>query len=141
MKKEKIVLSFIAVLLGLMVAGATFYLYQSTKVVSQPQKQQQTTASPSQAPQSSLFLTIDSPADEEVVGKKTVTIIGKTVPDAVVIISTGIGDNVLIPASTGNFTGTITIENGVNEITARAIVPNGQSVKIVKTLTFSTENF
>lgn len=141
MKKEKIVLSFVAVLFGLLAAGVAFYLYQSTKVVSPPQKQQQATTSPSPTPQSSLFLTIDTPTDEEVVDKKTVTITGKTVPEAIVVISTAIGDEVLTPASTGNFTGTITIDHGVNEITARAIVPNGQSVKIVKTFTFSTENF
>lgn len=141
MKTEKIILSFIAVLFGLLAAGVAFYFYQSIKVVQVPQDKTTAQASPTPSPLPAVYVTITTPEDEDVVEKKTVTISGKTVPEAIVVVSTGIGDDILTPAANGNFTGTITLENGVNQIIATAITPNGQSATITKTLTFSTESF
>ena len=55
--------------------------------------------------------------------------------------STNTNDEVITPAGNGDFSTTATIENGQNQITIIAVAPNGEEKKIVKTLTFSTEEF
>jgi len=142
MKTEKIVLSFIAVVIGLAVAGAAFYLYQTTKTI--PESQTRTPSlvlTPTPKPYSSIFLTVESPKDEEVFDKKTITITGKTEKDAIIIISTNTNDEVITPALNGNFSTTTTIENGQNQIAIIAVSLSGEEKKIVKTVTFSTEEF
>lgn len=143
MKKEKVVLSFIAVVLGLLVSGVAFYLYQSTKTVPDA-KTKTISIKPSVAPDletSSIFLSLDSPKDESVVDKKIINVTGKTVKDAVVVVSTNIDDEVISPASNGNFSTTVNIEDGQNQIEVTAIAPNGEEEKAIRTVTFSTETF
>ena len=142
MKTEKIVLSFIAIAIGLVVAAGAFYLYQTTKTIPEDKIRTPSLSSlsPTDIP-SSLFLTVESPKEEEVFDKKTVPISGKTEKDAIVIISTNTNDEVITPAGNGDFSTTATIENGQNQITIIAVAPNGEEKKIVKTLTFSTEEF
>lgn len=142
MKKEQVVLSFIAVLIGILVAGVAFYLYQSTKTISKTQTQnQKSLITPSPAKAQTVILSIDTPRDEDVTDKKTVIISGKTSPDAIVVITTGIGDQVINPVSNGSFSATVTIDNGENLIEITAITPNGQETKVMRTITFSTETF
>lgn len=144
MKKEKVVLSFVAVLLGLLVSGGVFYFYQSTKVirVDKPTTiSAKATPTPSSKQSSAIFLSIDSPKDEIVVDKKILTVAGKTVKDATVVISTGIDDEVVPTAANGDFTTTVNLEDGENPIEITAIANTGEETKIIKTVTFSTENF
>lgn len=145
MKKEKIVLSFLAVLFGLLVAGGAFYLYQSTKVIPPSETKTISITPPSQvtkAPQnSSIFLAVDTPKDEEVIDRKTITISGKTIPEASIAIITASTDQVVTPARNGNFSTTAVLENGVNYIEILAIAPNGEEAKVTRTVTFSTEDF
>lgn len=142
MKTEKIVLSFIAVTIGILVAGVVFYLYQTTKAIN-PSKTKtvslQTTPAPSEKPAN--FLTVDSPKDEEVFDKKIVTVSGKTSPEATIIITTQTDDQVITPAQTGNFSTTATITDGQNIIEITAVLPNGEEVRLKRTVTFSTETF
>ena len=120
MKKEKIVLSFLAVLFGLLVAGVAFYLYQSTKTISSSQTKTISITPPEvlKEPQksSSIFLTVDTPKDEDVSDTKTVSISGKTIPEATIVINTSTNDDVITPAKNGNFSTTVVLENGVNYI-------------------------
>lgn len=142
MKKEQVVLSFIAVLIGILVAGVAFYLYQSTRTISQSQIQKAKnliTPTPTKAP--AVLLTINAPTDEDVVDKKTIIISGKTNPDAIVVITTSIGDQVITPTTTGSFSATTTIDDGANSIEITAIAPDGQETKATRTITYSTETF
>lgn len=141
MKTEKIILSFIAALIGLLAAGVAFYLYQTTKTISPSQVKTVTVAKPTPTPKSSLFLSIDSPEDEDVTDRKTVTITGKTVIGATIVISTESSDQVVQASATGSFSTTATIDNGVNQIEITAIAPNGEEITIVRTITYSTETF
>lgn len=141
MKTEKVVISFIAVAIGIMVAGVLFYFYQASKTVSEEKQTTIKASSPTPTPQSSIFLTIDEPNNESVVETKTVTVAGKTVPDATVVITTTITQLVVKPAKNGNFSVTVTIEDGENQIDVLAISPTGQEAHEVKTITYSTENF
>lgn len=145
MRAEKVILSFVAVFVGLVAAGVAFYFYQTTKVIPSS-NQQKTVAIKSEAtvaptsPNINVF-TIESPKDEEVFTKKVITIKGKSVKGATITVSTADSDQVVQPADNGDFTLTQTIPDGTSLIQLTAIFPDGSQKIINKTVTFSTENF
>ena len=142
MNAEKVILSFFALLTGLIVAGIAFYFIQSAKL---PQKSTTSTVSeakkPTPTPNESLFLSIDTPKDQQVIVKKTITVSGKTQKDAIVVISTPIGDDVITPSQNGDFSATVTIDDGENAIYYTAIASDGTEKQIIQTITYSTEEF
>lgn len=143
MKAEKVILSFLAIVIGVLVAGFAFYLYQATKTIPDSKIKtvtSTTTPTPSQQ-SSSVILTIDSPKDEEVLDKKTITIAGRTNSDAIILISVSGNDQVITPASTGSFSATATLDDGTNIIEITAIAPNGEETTLTRTVTFTTESF
>src|SRR5271166_4703573 len=102
MKAEKVILSFVAVMVGLIAAGVAFYLYQMTKTL--PPSKTQTLSikkqvTPSPTPDNQDFLTVDEPKDQSVTTDKTITISGKTIPKSTIIVSTENDDQVVSPAS------------------------------------------
>ena len=147
MKAEKIILSFVAVFVGLVAAGIAFYLYQSTKVVPNDQTQPvatQITKAPATALGTTATadnLTIDEPSDQQVFDKKLITIKGTAVKGATIIVSTDDSDQVVQPADNGDFTLTQTIPDGTSLMEFTAIFPDGTEKKIDRTVTFSTQNF
>lgn len=141
MKAEQIILSFIAVLIGLFATGVIFFIYQTTRTVPPQNLKTVSTTTPSSPPQSSLFLTVDVPKDEDVFDRKIITVSGKTSKDAIVVISTNTDDLVIEPTSIGTFATTVTIRDDYNKIDIVAVSPNGDTAKTTKTVTFSTETF
>lgn len=145
MKLEKVILSIIGVFFGLLVAGSAFYFYKS--MANQAKKTDKkiaginTTKAPIPSPTPSFFLNIDNPKDESVTDNKTVSISGKTIPGATIIISTASDDQVLNPSSQGDFSTTETIDTGENQLLLTAIAPNGEEVKKMVIVTYSTESF
>jgi len=144
MKQERIILSFIGVLIGLLFAGVAFYLYQSTKIVpatTQNQTASQNQISPTPA-QGSTFLDLDQPSDETVLtSSKVVTVSGKTTSNAVVLVLTSGGQQVLQPTSMGTFSTTVIINSGENVLQVIAIAPNGESKTIQRTVSFTDQSF
>jgi len=144
MKAEKVILSFVAVLVGLIAAGVAFYLYQMTRTLP-AQKTIPLTMAPKISPSTSVdnghVLTVDSPSDEQVFDKRTITINGKAESDATIIVSTEDNDQVVTPASNGDFSFTQTIPDGTTLLQISAVYPDGQEKKITRTITFSTESF
>lgn len=141
MKKEKIILSFSALLIGVLVAIAAFFIYQSTKKIKPTDIKTITINDPSPTPSSGLFLTIDTPRDEEVVDERNIKISGKTVPDAKIVILTQGSEEAAIPAKDGSFSTDINLENDENIIEISAIAPNGEIVKVRRVVSYSTESF
>jgi len=141
MKKEKIIIFFIAALLGLLVAGGIFYTLQATKKVEPSNTKTVSILSPSPTPQPLIFLTVDRPKDEEVVNNKVLVISGKTASNAVVIVIAGSAEEVITPSLNGDFSTTSKIDEGQNIIEVTAIAPNGEKVTIKKTVTYSLEEF
>lgn len=144
MRAERVILSFVAVVVGLIAAGAAFYFYQMTKVIPANQANPLGTVSkitPSPTPDNANLLAVDSPKDEEVFNKKVITITGKTRSDATIIVNSEDSDQVVKPASNGNFSITQTILNGTTILYITAVFPNGEEKTITRTVTFSTENF
>jgi len=141
MRKEKIIMSVTATFIGLLVAGIVFFLYESSKRVAPSATKKVSVASPSPSPKPTIFLTVDSPKDEDVVTKKVLTISGKTIPAAIVVIISKNYQDIITPSQNGDFSTTISINDGQNIIEITAIGPNGESVITTKTLTFSEEEF
>ncbi len=142
MKAERFILSFIAILFGLLVAGVAFYLYQMTRTVSPTSQTTTVTQNPTPTPDTSAnFISIDSPVNESVVDKKTISVSGKTVANSTIIVSDGTTDDVVKPTTTGSFSLTQTLDDGTNIIQITVIFPDGTEKKVTRTVTYSTESF
>lgn len=141
--KEKIIIVFVAVLLGLFATTAVFYIYESSKKLPGQEAKKIETAPPGTAQQKNqnLFLNIDEPKDESVVAKRSIQIKGSTNPGNTVIISSPSDDSVIQPASDGKFSTTITIDADINRISARSISTSGEETKQEFIVTYSTEDF
>jgi hypothetical protein len=144
MRAEKVVLSFVAVLIGLVAAGTAFYFYQSTKTIPNP-KTEPIEVVENQTPEplsdENHLLKIDDPQDEAVFENRQITVSGRTIPGATIIVSTEDGDEVIEPADNGDFDLTITIPSGTSILQFAAIFPDGTEKREIRTVTFSTEDF
>ena len=141
MKQERVILSFVMVLIGLVFAAVAFYFYQSSKVIPQSNKNQAANVTVTPTPASSLYLTVDSPKDESIADKKTVEIRGKTDPNATVSILTVDGQLVVKPSLQGDFVTTVSISEGTNFIKIIAMAPNGDNAIVQRTVSYTTEDF
>ena len=141
MKKEKLILSFIATLFGLLVAGIAFYLFQTRKIVPNTTTKTVSIASPTPTGSPSISLTLDRPKDEGVVDSKTLVVSGKTQSNAVVVVLTDSSEDVITPSAKGNFSTTVNLDEGQNILEVISIAPNGESVTSKKTITYSQEEF
>ena len=141
MKTEKLILSFIATLLGLGFAGIAFYSFQATKTITPSNTKTISFVSPTPTSAPSVFLTVDRPKDEEVVSSKVEIISGKTISNGVVIIITEALEDVITPSNTGDFSTSVNLDEGQNVLEIISIAPNGESITIKKTVTYSQEEF
>lgn len=141
MKSERFILILVASLVGLLVAGGAFYLYQMTRSVSEIKPQLITKKPPTPTPNNAYFLVVDSPKDEEVVTNRTVTFSGKTAKDAIVSLNSQTDTQVIKPTAIGSFSTTLIINPGTNLVQITAIFPNGEEKRVLKTVTYSSENF
>lgn len=137
--KERIVIIFIAVTLGLIITTFAFFLYERSKPATE-QKSTSKTVQPTSQP-NSILLQITEPAPETVSEKRSITVKGTTDPENVVIISTNQEDTVATPTSQGAFSATISIDAGINKLITRSISPNGESVVDERVISFSPEDF
>ena len=141
MKQERVILSFIMVLIGLIVAGATFYFYQSNKKTP-PNNLVKTSPTPTQsANNDKIKLTLISPIPESVVNNKNLTVSGNTNPNATVIIITKSDQQVSKADEKGKFNASVTLNNDQNLVTVISILPTGENKTIQVTVTYSTSNF
>lgn len=138
--KERIVIVFIAVALGLFVTTIGFLLYQQTKVLPKG-----TGVNPGvikqQDDKNKLYLTVEQPANESLTDKRTVIIAGKTNPENTITASTNQEDIVATPSKDGSFSISITIDTGSNKLVTRAISPTGEEKSDVRVITYSQEDF
>lgn len=141
--KERLVIIIVAVIAGLFITSAGFFIYQSTKKGNDTplSKQSSNTNKSTDQQNSSLFVRVSEPADESLTTKRTLVVKGTTNPDNLVIVSTNLEDVEAKPTSEGTFTVSIDIDAGANEVITRAIASNGDSAQDIKTITYSTEEF
>lgn len=141
MSKEKVILSFVAIMIGLTVAGVGFYLYQTTKALPQDKQESSIKIKPSSTPLPTVLLVIDEPKDEKVVDNPVVKIVGKTDPEAMIVILTDSDEQVLNPTASGDFSTTVTLEKGANIIEITAVGQDGNTNSIERTVTYTTDAF
>lgn len=141
MKKEKIILSFSATVIGILVSVGLFFFYQSTKKVKPSEIRKIIITNPNPTPESSIFLTVNRPVDEEVVDKRIITISGKTISNAKIIILTQTNEEAGVAARDGSFSTEITLDQNENIIEISAIAPNGEIAKVRRVVTYTTESF
>jgi hypothetical protein len=141
MKQERVILSFVAVLIGLLAAGIAFYFYQSTKTVSSSNQIVLNAPTPTPTPKPTAYIALNAPADEIVVDNKILVVNGKTNPDSTMIIYTDSGQQVIQPSTQGDFSITLTLGNGQNLIKLMSILPSGEKTSLQRTVTYSTESF
>jgi len=141
MKQERVILSFVAVLIGLLAAGLAFYFYQSAKAVPSSSQIALNAPTPTPTPKPAVYLSLNSPDDETVVTSKTLTVDGQTNPDATIIIYTDSGQAIVQPTNQGAFSTTLTLDDGENLIKIMSILPGGETTIVQKTVTYSTEAF
>ena len=147
MKKEKLILSFVAALVGILVAGIAFYFYQSTKEISIPdistseEEEEESSPTPTPKPKENDEITISEPNDETIVEKKTITIKGKTTKESIVLISSPSNSVLALASAKGEFSTEFDLEDGVNVIQFTEILPDGKKKSTIRTITYSTESF
>ncbi len=141
MKQEKIVLSFVAVIIGLLFAGIGFYIYQTTKAISPDSSKKVTDNSLSPTPKPNVFLSLREPVQESVSTKKVVTVSGKTKSDAVIVVLTESSEEIIKPTSFGDFSTEITLEEGANILIVKAILPNGEDETVQRVINYYAEDF
>jgi len=141
MKAERLILSLIAIFVGLLVAGGAFYIFQLTKQVPGGASSITVKARATPTPSSTNYLVIDSPADESISKVKTITIAGKVVPNSTLIISNGVTDQVVNPSSSGNFSVTSSLDEDTTLFYITAIFPDGEEKTLTRTLSFVSEEF
>src|SRR3989344_2997108 len=142
--RERILIVFIAGILGLLITTAGFFIYQSTKALPSDQPKSKTkipltltTPFPTQL----VALTINEPKEEAIVTNRSVAIKGKTDPQNTVIISSNQEDIVATPSKTGEFSATITIDAGINKIITQVVTPKGESFQDERVVTYTAEDF
>lgn len=141
MRVEKIILSIGAVLVGLFVAGIAFYIYQTTRTISPGSIQTITINKPTPTSGPAIPLLIDTPTNESVIASRVVSMAGKTDPKATVIVTTDTTDTVVTPTATGAFSLTLTLDSGENRIIVTSVMPDGQDVQKILTVSVTSENF
>jgi hypothetical protein len=141
MKQERVILSFVAVLIGLLAAGIAFYFYQSTRTVSSSNQITINAPTPTPTPRPTVYIALNAPGDEIVVDNKTLVVNGKTNPNATMIIYTDSGQEIIQPSTQGDFSVTLTLGNGQNLIKIMSILPGGETTTLQRTVTYSTESF
>ena len=141
--KERIIIIFVALIAGLVITSAGFFIYQSTKNSNDIPITKTVVSTPTIAnqPQSTYFVKVLEPIDESLTNKRTVVVKGSTNKENIIIVSTNLEDVQAKPSTEGNFSVSIDIDAGANTIVTRAISPTGESVQDVKTITYSTEDF
>jgi len=140
--KERLIIIIVAIIAGLFITSAGFFIYQSTKKGSDTpitKNVPKTTTTPLST--GTIFVRVSEPNDESLTAKRTISVKGSTNPENIVVISSNLEDIEIKPNQEGNFSTSIDIDAGANQIVTRAIAPDGSSAQDIKTITYSTEEF
>lgn len=139
--KERLIIIVLAVISGLIITTAAFFIYQNfiNSSNSASDSTQSLNATPS--PIQNELLEVLEPADGSLTDNRTISVKGVTNPENVVIVSTNQEDNSGKPTPDGNFSITVTIDAGANVLIVRSIAPNGGEIRKEIVVTYNTEEF
>lgn len=140
--RERIIIVFIALAIGLLVTTLIFFLYQQTKSIPNTSTNTKTSEKikPTSTPRG-VLLSIDTPNDQTLIDRRSIQVKGKTDPGNTIVVSSNLEDQVVKPSADGRFAVTITIGAGSNKLVTRAITPTGEEAIDTRVITYSTEEF
>jgi len=140
MKKEVFLAVFVGFALGLII---TFGIWTANKslrpvpVTSSPTPSAEAGVEPT-PPAAQVTLSVSDPVDESVTSTSTVTVTGKTLPSAPVII-TGEGvQSIVVADNAGDFEQDVKLEAGYNRLTVSVYDGQGNSVSKQLLVTYTT---
>jgi hypothetical protein len=133
-----LVVGLVVVLLLAVLGGAGWYLTQQ-KSLTPPSP---VVAEPSMVPPvaNALTLQLTSPKEGELVSSQLLNVTGKTAPEVTVAIYTDTEETSVISSPTGDFTGTIRLQTGINMLTVTAFDEDGQEVSVNMEIVYDQEN-
>lgn len=138
MKKEIVFAVVIGLIVGLII---TFGMYRARQAVSGTSVISTETASPATQSESSTkkeaFL-VSEPQDESLITETQVRVSGQTFPNAAILILTAKNETVGQTDSRGNFSMTVTLENGANILTIRAFSDDHETLEVIRSVVVST---
>ena len=137
MIKERIILAFVAIIAGLAIASSVFYFYQQNKSGEEPAAPSPSTS----APNGKTILEIETPEPFSVTDKKTIEVKGKTVPHALIVLTTNTEDFVLEARDDGSFAKQILLGENENVLTITSYPENETSKTKELIVTYTTEEF
>lgn len=143
--KEKIVIIFIALAIGLFLTTSAFYFYNTAKQHSKPKEIVQNTPQQKNPDEkntdSKTFLLINEPKNESITDKRTIEVKGESRPGNTILVSSNIEDVISLCDTIGNFSAKIEIDSGANIITTRTISQDGEESIDIRIVTYSQEEF
>lgn len=151
MKKEVFLAIFIGILFGFGVSGLLwvknnqdFYSLKekiTKKEVTPSPSPKEEKITPSPTEEKKIFLSITEPENETVTSKAKITLRGKTLPLATVVIIWEEGEDILVADEEGLFESEISLVGGPNQIEVTAYDENDNEAKEVLLVTYSTAKF
>ena len=84
------------------------------------------------------FLKIDTPQQDTLTNKATISVTGQTTPGSELVILSELGDNIINTDEEGNFDQEIKLDGGLNTITVISFTPNGEEERETIYVTYST---
>ncbi|MBU2592107.1 MAG: hypothetical protein ABH867_03395 [Patescibacteria group bacterium] len=153
MKKEILIAAAIGIFLGFAVTGIFWFKKEgklSLNLSLSPKSEEDSapTEEPSPTPtqqneekEEKISLEILEPENESVTNESGLTIKGKTVPEATLIIVWEDGEDILIADKNGLFETEIELTGGENLIEISAFDDSGHNTSDILTVTYSTAKF
>jgi len=139
--RERVIIVFIAVAIGLLITTLVYFLYQQTKITPQRTTNSPISLQATPVPASAVYLVVETPSDESISDRRSIQVKGETKSENIIIVSTNQEDVIAEPSADGKFSVTISIDAGSNKIVTRAIAPNGEETSDTRVITYSTEEF
>ena len=141
MNKEKIITVAIGLSAGILVTGGYFAVTTFLPQINKPAEkiiiQPATTSTP--APEvsgaTSFQLTVDSPGDKSSTSSATTLVSGKTAPGATLVIFANSDEKIASADATGNFSASVKLEEGENEISVTAFANKINSAVVHRNVT------
>lgn len=150
MKKEVFLAITIGFVLGLIITFGIWTANKSLKNLPQTKTvatatpaptQPSTSGNPNPQPTSTpntSGLIISQPVDEALVSTDTITLTGKAAASATIVVFAETGEQITTADSTGNFTTSVKLEGGYNQIKVTAFDNNGNMSSQSLLVTYST---
>ena len=140
-KKEVTVAVIIGLIIGILVVGGILRARSAISDMKAPENITKT-PSPSQSPSpegnnGELFLSLIT-IDNQVVNTPTITVTGKTLPDAYVVLNSEKGDYIIVPNDLGTFSQEITLVKGANTIVVTVYEENGNKKEQTLTIVYTS---